>query len=61
MMRTIYDYKNILELDKIIIKDELETGIIVTASASLAKALGNYYPRYSVIDIHDIINELIPE
>lgn len=60
-MKTIYDYKNLQELDKIEIKDELETGIIVTATSALTKALSEYYPQYLVVDIHDIINELIPE
>ena len=61
MMRTIYDYKDIRKLEQSIISEELRSGVIVTATASLASALRAYYPEYVVIDMHDLINELIPE
>lgn len=60
-MRTIYDYKDIRKLDRSTIAGELCSGIIVTATSSLATSLQSYYPEYTVIGIHDLINELIPE
>ena len=60
-MRFIYDYKDIQKLDKSEISSELESGIIITATSALAKSLSAFYPRYTVIDIHEIIAELLPE
>ena len=60
-MRTIYDYKDIRKLDQSTLSDELPSGIIITATSSLASELRLYYPNYVVVDIHDLINELIPE
>lgn len=61
MMRTIYDYKDIRKLDQSILSDELRSGVIITATASLANSLREYYPEYLVVGMHELINELIPE
>lgn len=61
MMRTIYDYKDIRKLEQSLISEELRSGVIVTATSSLATELRSYYPEYTVLGMHELINELIPE
>ena len=61
MMRTIYDYKDIRKFEQSLLSEELKSGIIVTATASLAEALRAYYPEYIVLGMHELISELIPE
>ena len=60
-MRTIYDYKDIRRLDQSLISNELCSGIIIAATSSLTTALRTRYPDYTVIGIHDLIDEMIPE
>ena len=60
-MRTIYDFKDIRRLEESTISHELDNGIIICATASLASSMREYYPQYNVVDIHTIISELIPE
>lgn len=60
-MRTIYDYKDLRRLEESSISRELENGIIITATSSLMSAIRDYYPQYTVVDVHEIISELIPE
>lgn len=61
MMRTIYDYKDIRKLEQSLLSEELCSGVIVTATSSLAAALRAYYPEYIVIGMHELISELVPE
>ena len=60
-MRTIYDYKDIRKFEQSLLSEELSSGVIVTATSSLAAALRAYYPEYIVIGMHELICELIPE
>lgn len=60
-MRTIYDYKDIRKLDQSLLSEDLQSGIIVTATSSLATTLRAYYPDYIVVGMHEVIHELIPE
>ena len=60
-MRTIYDYKDIRKFEISSIAWEIKDGVIVTATSSLAAELRAYYPDYTVIGMHDLICELIPE
>ena len=61
MMRIIYDFKDIRKLEESTISHELDKGIIISATASLASSMRDYYPQYNVVDIHKIIRILIPE
>lgn len=60
-MRTVYNYRDIRKLEQSIIYDDMLKGIVITATASLAEAMRQYYPNLCVLDIHYLINELIPE
>lgn len=60
-MRTIYDYKDLRRLEESSIARELENGVIITATSSLLGSMRDYYPQYTVVDIHKIVNVLIPE
>ena len=60
-MRTIYDYKDIRRLEESSIARELEDGVIITATSSLLSSMRDYYPQYTVVDVHDIVSVLIPE
>ena len=60
-MRTIYDYKDIRKFECSLLSEEINEGVVVTATSSLAAELRAYYPDYTVVGMHDLINELIPE
>lgn len=60
-MRTVYDYKDIRQLDKSTIARDLENGLIITATADLATAMSFYYQNYIILDVHKLIDLLVHE
>lgn len=64
-MRTIYDYKDLRQLNKSTIYNRLQNGVIITATSDLAEDLRNYYANtvsskgLTTIDIHRLISSVV--
>ncbi|MCR4601597.1 MAG: hypothetical protein K5767_07755 [Clostridia bacterium] len=60
-MRDVFDYKDIRRLDETSISEQIKNGLVVAATHELANAMRLYYPEYSVVDVHQLVSNLVPE
>ena len=60
-MWKVYDYKDISKIDSIEQFTYMKNGVIITATADLAKGMGRRYGCLNVYDIHEIQKMVIPE
>lgn len=64
-MRKVYDYKDLRKLEQATIFQEIQNGVIITATSDLAEEMAYYYPvsapsmGIQVLDIHRMTKSLV--